>query len=269
MSLTTRFVLWVFAVFAFWPAYVVVGNADEAQSQQLTFQVLLDAPSNSTIVDICCGGFTFGEATQSVRTSYGEPPVWLRVAGLGEVDLLKINLIVDEATAYFKTEFSAAWSETTTGDLVPMAARGLAHPLMVLPLGNRLPGTPIYIQVAQPVMTTLSLSAWQSPAFDAMDRIDHLFKTFLSGILFATIVYNAFVGVLLRSAVFLFNALTISTLLLLALYLSGYGAAYIWDAKPQWSNAILLLAVCSGVVFGSAFFWGILRDDGEPVGKGV
>lgn len=265
----------MFALAAFGSANSVAAGEQHAQGREVTFSVLLNAPLDVTIHDICCGRYGFGVATRSVRTFYGNPPIWLRIDGSvlpenapGAVEVLKLNIVVDAATAYYKAEIGAGWRETRTGDLVALAARGLASPHMALPLTGRLPNTPVFIRLDQPVMTTISLSAWFMTAFAAMDRTDSLVKTFLTGIIFATVVFNMVVGALIRSSVFFLNAVTICALLLLALYLSGYGAAYIWAPWPLWSNQLLLLAIFGGVLAGGAFMAEFLRNQGETLHKG-
>lgn len=239
-------------------------RAQSLEMQPLSFAVRRGAPENATIDDVCCGGGGFGETVSWVRTWYGEGPVWLRVDALAAADLVRLNLIVDEVVAYFRTDEGPGWSSVRTGDLVAMAERSLPSPHMVLPLAGRLAGSGVFLRISQPVLTTIELSAGPLPAFEAMDRADRLLKTFLTGILFATIVYNTIVGALVRSPVFLLNAVTIGALLFLALYLSGYGVAYVWKDRPEWSNAILLATVYCGISFGGAFLWWFLRDDGEP-----
>tara|TARA_R110002020_G_scaffold309273_2_gene524832 strand:- start:3376 stop:5325 length:1950 start_codon:yes stop_codon:yes gene_type:complete len=243
-------------------------RAQNQPTRLLAFSVLRDAAPEATIDDICCGGSQFGQTVSSLRTWYGEDPIWLKVDGLAAVDLIILNLVVDEAVAYFRSNDGSSWHSIRTGDLVAMSDRAYASPQMVLPLRDRLAGSDLYVRVHQPVLTTLQLAVQSLQALEQIDRADHLLKTFLMGILFATIVYNGFVGVFVRSPVFLLNALTICALLFLALYLSGYGVAYVWKHRPEWSNAILLATLYSGLVFGSAFMWGFLRDDGEPVRRG-
>ena len=245
-------------------SFVVPAHAQDSRAGSLSFAVLRGAPPDATIEDICCDAASFSGTVSSLRTWYGEGPVWLKIVDLAAVDFIRVNLIVDEAMVFFRRNAGPVWHSARTGDLVAMQNRAYASPHMVLPLEGRLSGSEIYLRLHQPVLTTIGVSVLSLPELQAMDRADHLLKTFLTGILFATIVYNGFVGVLLRSPVFLLNALTIGALLFLALYLSGYGVAYVWSRWPEWSNAILLLTLYCGLVFGSAFMWGFLRDDGEP-----
>jgi two-component system, NarL family, sensor histidine kinase UhpB len=252
-------------------------DRDGQFGRQMTFSVLPDAPPGAGIEDVCCGSANFGEKTTWLRTGYGSAPVWLRLEEPGDFDLLMVNFVVDRAVAFFRmenrngsaNEAALRWAHAQTGDLVAMDDRDVRSPHMVLPLTERMPGTDIYVRVEQPVMTTLRLSAGDWPEFRAMDRADHLLKTFLTGIIVATIAYNGLVGGLVRSPAFLLNAATIGALLLLALYLSGYGAAYVWPGAPQLSNLMLLVAVYCGVLFGGAFISEFLREEGESRIRGL
>ena len=268
MSLKSFALFWLFMTSVGAACGVAQARAQGVPAAPVSFAVLRGAPPAATIDEICCGRGQFGDPVSSLRTWYGEAPVWLRIEGLPAVDLIKLNLVVDEAIAYFRAEDGPGWRSVRTGDLVGMRDRAYRSPHMVLPLQGRLSGSGLYIRISQPVLTTIKLAVLSLPEFEALDSADRLLKTFLTGILFATIVYNGFVGGLVRSPVFLLNALTICALLFLALYLSGYGVAYVWSRRPEWSNTILLATLYCGVVFGSAFLWGFLRDEGEPTGNG-
>ncbi|WP_422373475.1 sensor histidine kinase [Hoeflea sp.] len=266
---------------------LVLGAISEASAQaedaagrfgrQVAFSVLTDVPASAGIQDVCCGLASFGEPTTSFRTRYGDTPVWLRLDAPGDFDLLMVSLVVDRAVAFFRvenrqragTEAGLRWARSQTGDLVGPASRDVANPHMVLPMAERVPGTDIYVRIEQPVMTTVRLWAADWPEFQAMDRADHLFKAFLTGIILATIAYNGLVGGLVRSPAFLLNAATIGALLLLALYLSGYGVAYVWSAVPQLSNVMLLAAVYCGILFGGGFISEFLREEGQSRAKGL
>ncbi|WP_420409062.1 7TM diverse intracellular signaling domain-containing protein [Hoeflea sp.] len=277
MSLKLRWLLLALVLGLTSEAFAQAENEAERFGRQMAFSVLPGLPKSAGIQDVCCGSAGFGAPTTSFRMNYGDRPVWLRLDAPGEFDLLMISLIVDRAVAFFRVETrngaddepSLRWSQTQTGDLVALDDRRVENPHMVLPMTERVPGTAIYVRVEQPVMTTLRLAAADWPEFQAMDRADHLFKTFLTGIILATIVYNGFVGGLVRSPAFLLNAATIGALLLLALYLSGYGAVYVWNRAPQMSNLMLLAAVYCGILFGGAFISEFLRKEGESRTKGL
>ncbi len=236
----------------------------------LRFQLLRDVPQDVDIETVCCSSdYRFADTLHTaVASHYGERSLWLKLEGPVSGDLIVLKPALDEATLYVQTDGSQDWTRYRTGELVPIDERAIRSPFMALPLPPDLSDAPIFIRIVQPTRVTISLRAWETPAFRAMQAGDMTFKTFLFGFLCATIIYNGLVAFLLRDSAFLFNALSISSLLILSLYLSGYGAAYVWAAWPQWSNFFSQASIGLASVFGSFFMWIFVRGPREPFGRG-
>lgn len=244
--------------------------AADAKGRVLSFYVMRDVPRDVDVQSICCSGNEQFDGTPhtAVASHYGEQSLWLKIARPESGDMIVLRPALDEVTLFAKTEGSTGWTRYRTGEIVPMSDRPVKSPFMALPLPPDLADTPILIRIIQPTRVTISARLWNSAAFETMQSGDTTFKTFLFGFLFATIIYNGLVAFLLRDSAFLLNALSMSSLLGLSLYLSGYGAAYVWSSRPEWSNFVSQASMGLAVVFGASFMWTFVRAPGEPYGRG-
>lgn len=245
-------------------------GAEEPAGQLLHFNLLRDVPDDVDVQSICCSNAYSFDDTQhtSVASHYGERTIWLRIDRPDKGDLIILRPALDEVTLFAKTQGSQGWTAYRTGEIVPMAERAIKSPFMALPLPPDLADTAIFVRIVQPTKLTISIQLWNSSAFQAMQAADRTFKTFLFGFLFATIIYNGLVGLMLRDMAFLLNALSMSSLLGLALYLSGYGAAFVWSGRPEWSNFVSQASIGLAVVFGAFFMWTFVRGPQEPYRRG-
>lgn len=245
-------------------------RAAEPTSRMLAFDTLRDVPRDVDVQSVCCDGtYRFGGTPQtSVASYYGEQTLWLKIERPQGGDMLVLRPALDEVTLFARTEGSRDWTAYRTGEIVPMTERAIKSPFMALPLPPDLAQSPIFIRIVQPTKLTITVRLWNSAAFQSMQAADRTFKTFLFGFLFATIIYNGLVGLMLRDLAFLLNALSMSSLLGLALYLSGYGAAFVWSGRPEWSNFFSQTSIGLAVVFGALFMWTFVRGPREPYGRG-
>lgn len=257
--------LLMFALFS--PNMVWAADTD---SGAVSFRVLHDVPQNIDIQSICCDGeYHFGdELHTSVASRYGESSIWLELVKPESGDMIVLRPVLDDVTLFARTEGAQDWTRYRTGEIVPIADRAIKSPFMALPLPANLADATLFIRIVQPTRLSISISAWDTAAFQAMRSADMTFKTFLFGFLCATIIYNGLVAFLLRDSAFLLNALSISSLLVLALYLSGYGAAYVWSGIPGWSNFFSQASIGLAVVFGGFFMWTFVRGPHEPYSRG-
>lgn len=245
-------------------------RAAEPAGRLLPFQVLRDVAPDVDVQSVCCDStYSFDDAARtSVASHYGERTLWLKIERPQDGDMLVLRPALDAVTLYARTGGSADWTAYRTGEIVPMTERAIKSPFMALPLPPDLAQSPIFVSIVQPTKLTITVRLWNSAAFQAMQAADRTFKTFLFGFLFATIIYNGLVGLMLRDLAFLLNALSMSSLLGLALYLSGYGAAYVWSGRPEWSNFVSQTSIGMAVVFGALFMWTFVRAPQEPYGRG-
>lgn len=238
-------------------------QADERSGDALEFQVLRDVSDDADINDICCGGrFRFeGQLQRQVQTRYGDTPLWLKVRVPANVGVVQLSPVLDEITLFTKSTEQDDWIRVRTGDMVGSSEKWLTSPFMALPLPAYDTASTVYIRIVQTTVVTIRLSSWPSEDFLTMQAHDIALKVFLLGIVSAMIFYNALVALLIRDVAFLANAITVSSLLILSLYLSGYGTTYVWPQWTGWSNTIQIAALLGSIVFGSYFLWTFVRKD--------
>ncbi len=245
-------------------------DARDAATNIVVFSVLRDVPAQTSVEDVCCENpdhVFSAELQNSVRTGYGERSLWLRFENPDGLKLVQFSPILDDVTLFARSRGDGRWITRHTGDQIAIEQRSIIAPQMVLPLPADLAAPEIYVRIVQPTAVTVSARFWRSAEFADFQRSEATTKTFLLGFVAAIILYNLFVSMIVRDAVFLFNALCITALVVQSLYLSGYGAAYVWGQWPGLSNLVNMGSLFFSISFGSIFIWLFLRDDGEPIGK--
>lgn len=234
-----------------------------AQAPTIKLQLLNGFGSEAEISEVCCGtDRPMREPPQeSVQTEYGNDPFWIRVVGIeAGSDLIQFLPVVDRIDVYTKADSDTSWTRSTTGDTVSADVRSLASPFMVLPLAEGFDPQNVYARIVMPAKVTIRARQWAAEAFDAMQERDKSLKFFLFGFVSAVVLYNIVVTFVVRDPVFLVNACCIASLLVLSLYLSGYGVIYVWASAPQYSNTVLCFSMMSAVIFGGLFLYLFLQQ---------
>ncbi len=230
----------------------------------LSFSAERNVPLDADVETVCCGGaWRFGSpAVEQVTLGFGEAALWLRIELAASSGLVQVTPILDDVTLHTRAA-DGTWRTVRTGDQLPVNVRLFASPFMALPIPPDIADTTVFVRVVQPTAITVGAVQWELPAFVAMQAADQVIKTFLFGFICAMILFNSIVWVLVRDPAFLLNACTISGVLLVALYLSGYGAVYVWPFLPGWSNSFFVLGLVVTTVAGSGFMWVFIRPPGE------
>ncbi|MCC2095949.1 MAG: hypothetical protein KDJ29_03615, partial [Hyphomicrobiales bacterium] len=78
--------------------------------------------------------------------------------------------------------------------------------------------------------------------------------------------FNLTISVLWRNKTFLLNAMAITSLLALDLYISGFGNTYIWRGSAYLSNYILSTSIVASGMFGALFAHSLLTAAPAPHG---
>jgi signal transduction histidine kinase len=251
--------------------WLLPGIADAQDGRtELSLRVLENAGGQTSIDAICCGAdrpVPQSGPAKHLRSRYGGEPFWLKLEGIPDSGLVQFEPILDDVTLYARSRGSADWQIARTGDLVANEEKFFATPFMALPLPENVDPSAVYARIDQPTAVSIAATYWSLPAFIDMQNSDRTLKIFLLGFVSAIILYNLVVSVLVRDPAFALNALCIGSLLVLALYLSGYGVAYLWAGWFEYSNTISLLSMLGGVVFGAAFFFTFLRNRDESVSR--
>ncbi|MFH1345505.1 MAG: 7TM diverse intracellular signaling domain-containing protein [Pseudomonadota bacterium] len=243
--------------------------ADETGGELLGFHIAQKVPPDLGISELCCTDLFATQTPHVTRgtTALGESVTWLRIAGPLPAGLVQVSPIVDRATL-FVPDANGDWTKIETGDMVANSTKLFPSPFMALPLPDSIGDGPVFIRIVQDVPVSIRVRHWDLPAFSAMQSQDKTLKVLLLGMLGAMIFYNLLVSVVVRDPAFALNAISISALLVIALYLSGYGAAYVWSAATGLSNTMLLSALLAAIVSGGVFIWLFLRSAGEPLRRG-
>ena len=225
-------------------------KAEASESRGVEFQVFQEFTPLS-IDDICCNGIEFSEPpVSSTGAGLGGNPLWIKLPDLPPGSVLVLSKIVDEAKLYEPTV--DGWKVSRTGDTVEPEGVALSEPQMAFALTVDIdPSQARYLRVTQPNLISFGLSAWEpEPFHDELDR-RRMVQMLLLGFISAIIAYNIVVSTLTRDIVFALNALTIISLVVVDLYLSGLGAHYIWPRNL--SNMMLVIGLMCTSVFGASF----------------
>ena len=230
----------------------------------LTFRVARDVPPGATIEDVCCGGsHRFdGPPIERVTLGFGENALWLRLDLASMAGLVQLTPILDEVTLFARIA-DGTWQTVRTGDQIPIGERLFASPFMALPIPQDIAEPVVLVRIMQTTAVSIGAVQWELPSFVAMQAADQTLKIFLFGFVCAMIVFNCVVSALVRDPAFLLNACTVSGILLVALYLSGYGAVYVWPSFPGGSNFLLAAGLSFAIAAGSLFMWTFIRGPGE------
>lgn len=234
----------------------------EERPLQLPFNVLTTTAGNWSITDVCCDQDLFaGTPPQTLlKTEYGQQVYWIRFAQPARPGVLVLSAVVDEAVLYVRDPARGTIRASRVGDSVPVESRRIVSAMLAFPITDDDIGSSLFMKIVQPTAISLRFGLDTPEQFSLQEYRMNTIRAALIGAIVIIILYNLVLSVITRDATFLFNALTIFSLLLLDLYLAGVGAAYIWGPWPWVSNWVLTIAITGPVIFGSTFFYLFLRD---------
>ncbi|TCD14431.1 sensor histidine kinase [Oricola cellulosilytica] len=200
---------------------------------------------------------------RTFQTGLGEADHWIKIERRGQEDLLVLDAMVDEAEVYAIAAGSASIAPPMrAGDTLPASVRPILSSQIVFPLPPLEEAETLFMRVRQPSPVAITISLRHADAFWRELSRDALMRAGLLGAIAIMIVFNTALALTTGDRAFFFNAVTIASMLLLAIYLNGLGAAYVWPEWPELSNFALmvsLLLACSG---GAIFFHSFLRGPG-------
>ncbi len=235
------------------------------EPERLSFHVLRVPDPKAVFADICCTGTQQddGALRTSLDTGYGGDAHWIKFSEPARPSILVLTAMVDEAVLHVRNPVTGSVRISRLGDTVPVSSRELVSARLAFPLTEADTGADLYMQIVQPTQIVLRFNGMAEKYFSMLEgRMDTL-RAFLIGGILIIILYNLVLSAITRDATFLFNCLTISSLLLLDLYLSGIGAAYLWGDFPWLSNLLLPISLSGPVIFGSIFFYLFVRERNE------
>lgn len=226
--------------------------------------------ARADIEEVCCGrpAARFApEAQGSVAAGPVTVPIWLRFDAPLAGSVLVISPIVDRATLYWRDRDTGNWQRSLTGDHLAPAERTLPVVEMALPIPAKADAGPVYLRIEQPSFAVLRFTRHAPDAYAGRLEGQRNLDLLLLGFVSAIIAYNLVVSALIRDRVFLFNALTILSMLVIAAYLTGYGALHVWSRQPALGDQIMNLAIAVANVCGLGFIRDYLARGGAASGS--
>ncbi|MCZ7559819.1 MAG: histidine kinase [Burkholderiaceae bacterium] len=178
-------------------------------------------------------------------------PRWLRIDAPLAGEVLALRPVVDRATLYWRNRATGRWETSLTGDHVGPGMRTLAVAGMALPVPAAADDGPAYLRVEQPSFTVLRFERHPTGDYAALQARRLNLDLLLLGFVSAIVCYNLAVSALIRDRVFLLNAITILSMLVIAVYLAGYGPLYLWPQQPALGDQAMNLAMAVGNASGA------------------
>ncbi|WP_299864765.1 7TM diverse intracellular signaling domain-containing protein [uncultured Hoeflea sp.] len=249
-------------------ATVLLGSGCGSYADEpLTFEQIATGTGAASFEDVCCGSANAdrqpGTPDATLATQYGSGPYWIRFTSPATPGVLALTAIVDVAELYIRDPVTGTVRISASGDTLPVSVRDLIEPRLAFILDERDAGAELYMRVVQPTRLSVRFERYELDALVTQERRILAMRLFFIGAIVMIGLFNLVLSVTSRDATFLFNGMTILCLVLLDLYLSGLGAAYIWGAAPWLSNPLLVVAIAGPVIFASGFFRLFLRNPGD------
>ena len=146
------------------------------------------------------------------------------------------------------------------GDSLPFSVRTIRRPEIAFPLRQVSTSDRFVIAVTQDALISTSIGLQDAATFAQVSERRLTIRLFLLGAVTGLVLYNTMLSYVARNATFLFNALTITSMLMLDIYLTGVGAAYLWPEHPWLSNRLLGLALAGPSLFSPFYLYSFMED---------
>lgn len=151
------------------------------------------------------------------------------------------------------------------GDTLAFSGRHVQTFLAAFALDDPDPDTTYLLMVDQPAAISFRIEAFLPEDHVKTARQQLLLHVAFSSAIAFMVLYNLALSVLARMPTFLFNALTVSSMLVLNLYLTGIGSAYLWPQTPSVSNAIVVLALAGPTLFAPFYIYRFVVPPDVPI----
>ena len=168
--------------------------------------------------------------------------------------VMVLETIVDRAVLARCEGNSLQPGRLQAGDLLPYSQRPLQASNLAFPLDN--PATSVFLLRTEQIgAVSMQIHVQELSDFktDAGRKITR--HVGLISAISIMIIYNLMLGATSGAWVFLFNALTSFSMLLLAIYMSGFGASHIWPERPELSRPILIASLAGPSLFGPFYLF--------------
>lgn len=232
---------------------VFAARADRPAGLEVMTYSTSDAPTLDAVMAVPEGFEPL--PAEGLVTGYGDHVYWLRMPFPADGDLLVLGAMVDEADFFAVTASGEIGSHMLSGDARPATVRPVVSAQVVFPIPRSDRMETIYLRIRQathivsPIEVRMAADYWAERARKAQLR------ALLLGGVTIMILFNSAVLIATRDPAFLLNALTIGSMVVLDLYLTGIAAAYVWPGSGDLSNVALVLSLISACGVGGAFFY--------------
>lgn len=192
-----------------------------------------------------------------INFGYSAAVYWLRLVvdahdAAGSRALLEVAFpSLDHVTLY--TAAADGWQHLDAGDLVPFAARPVAHRNFIFPLRFAAGQQALYLRVQSSGTLTIPLHLWEEGDFDRQNQNTYGALALYFGMLLALLLYNLLLYFSLREKVYLAYVGFVASLAVGLLSLSGLGNQFLWPNLPGWGNAALPVGFAASGIFGVLF----------------
>ncbi|MEZ5789532.1 MAG: 7TM diverse intracellular signaling domain-containing protein [Nitratireductor sp.] len=224
--------------------------------QSLEFRIVEDVQNEVATQNACCSAiaeYKTSKPGRKLRFGYGEPAKWVKLENVPGGGILRFIPVLDKITLYTRSGADDGWDAAITGDLVASNDKPLLSPFMAFPLPVDVDVNAIYARIEQGAAVSVTADHWSTTEFHLMQERDRTVRMFLIGFVCSIILYNLVMSFLVADLTFAANALTIVSMGVCALYLSGYGVIHVWPSWFAATNWIFCAAIASAICFGAIF----------------
>ena len=230
---------------------------------------LEDASGTLTLAEVAAAGDKFRPVSASgnneINFGYSSSTYWLRLvinAPLATSNdlLLEVGFpSLDHVEFYAESEEGARWEKLEAGDLMPFAARPIAHRNFIFPLHHHQLGQhTFYLRIASSGTLTIPLRLWQADAFDLHNQNSYTALSIYFGMLLGLMLYNLLLYFSLRDRNYLAYVWVVIGMAVGQVSLTGLGNQFLWPGWPAWGNVALPVGFAVTAVFASLFTRGFL-----------
>ncbi|MEP0643189.1 7TM diverse intracellular signaling domain-containing protein, partial [Parasphingorhabdus sp.] len=220
------------------------------------------AEDSITIDALCCAAEPVNwEKARSVTTSINNPVIWIKLPSILSGEIFEFPQMVDKIELFERAHGSEHWTISTTGDTIPVSKRAMQTAEMALKLStDPTQKAERYIRLEQPSSVSHSIDVWEESAFIQSAELRFHVQLLLFGFCGAMIAFNLVVALVTRTKLFAFNAGTISSTMLIAIYMNGQGGFLLWPESPDISFFMLVLGMGTLSLFATQLVSAFLEN---------
>ncbi len=247
---------------------ILAQPASAAFNTTADFVFLQSMAENVRIRDICCGKTEQWRKPQkpgTIALSTGPDPLWLKFLPFTQKGVIAISNIPDLVELYRIDAGGNPVLVDRAGDTIPASQRRILATITGLRVGDRELGKTLILKIVQYNRETMQLHFVDKATFLARSSRDDFIRMMLFGAIGMMILFNIAVSLIAREIAFFFNAASVASLLALSIYLSGFGAAWLWPEAPWIANRIMALSIASATLFGGLFVVVFVRPLGDMI----